>query len=325
MNFKNLHFHKKGELPQTRSTTRYLLTLAIIGVLFSVGHATLETVKEGLVMSIEMRDHNWLCPIVLFLFCFISGASAVLAGIESSILCVSLLNLYFPFHFDYVRSIGILASLITSLMAIPSFLRNSYFDFRQILPLSLVVSIYGVVGAYVGLVLSPNIIQLFLGIVLLIVILNVFVRTQKKHIIYPQSGVFIGYSNLARCLYPRTRLSMSVLCSFSILGFVGGMLGMGTGWAYFPMLTMLIQMPVKMAVGSSTFLLGTANTAIAWFFLNEGCFIPFILIPSIVGVVIGSFVGIRLLPIFNSEKIRYILLIGILFVAFETLLQSFST
>jgi len=54
MIFKNLHFHKKEELPQTRSTTRYLLTLAIIGVLFSVGHATLETVKEGLAMSIEM-------------------------------------------------------------------------------------------------------------------------------------------------------------------------------------------------------------------------------------------------------------------------------
>jgi len=324
MNFKNLHFHKKGELPQTRSTTRYLLTLAIIGVLFSVGHATLETVKEGLVMSIEMRDHNWLCPIVLFLFCFISGASAVFAGIESSILCVSLLNLYFPFHFDYVRSIGILASLITSLMAIPSFLRNSYFDFRQILPLSLVVSIYGVVGAYVGLVLSPNIIQLFLGIVLLIVILNVFVRTQKKHVIYPLNGLFLGYL-LPTSSYLKTRLSMSALCSFSIIAFVGGMLGMGTGWAYFPMLTMLIQMPVKMAVGSSTFLLGTANTAIAWFFFNEGCFIPFILIPSIVGVVIGSFVGIRLLPIFNSEKIRYILLISILFVAFETLLQSFST
>jgi hypothetical protein len=42
--------------------------------------------------------------------------------------------------------------------------------------------------------------------------------------------------------------------------------------------------PLKIAVGTSKFLLSITDTSAAWVYLNQGCVIPLMAIPSIIGL-----------------------------------------
>jgi uncharacterized membrane protein YfcA len=49
-------------------------------------------------------------------------------------------------------------------------------------------------------------------------------------------------------------------------------------------------------VATSKFLLSITDTSAAWIYLNRGCVIPLIAVPSIVGLMPGSILGLRILP-----------------------------
>jgi uncharacterized protein len=79
-----------------------------------------------------------------------------------------------------------------------------------------------------------------------------------------------------------------------------------------PVLNLLMGAPLKVAVGTSKFLLSITDTSAAWVYLNQGCVIPLMAVPSIVGLMLGSVVGVRLLAKAKPKFIRY-MVIGVLF------------
>ncbi len=48
--------------------------------------------------------------------------------------------------------------------------------------------------------------------------------------------------------------------------------------------------------------------------MNKGCVIPLMAVPSILGLMLGSFMGVRILAKVKAKAIRYIV-IGVLFFA----------
>jgi len=101
---------------------------------------------------------------------------------------------------------------------------------------------------------------------------------------------------------------------FIVIGVMAGMFGLGAGWANVPVLNLMMGVPLKISVATSKFLLSITDTSAAWIYLNRGCVIPLMAIPSIIGLMLGSFVGVRLLAIAKPKVIRYIV-IGVLFFA----------
>ena len=98
---------------------------------------------------------------------------------------------------------------------------------------------------------------------------------------------------------------------FVIIGVMAGMFGLGAGWANVPVLNLLMGAPLKISVATSKFLLSITDTSAAWIYMNKGCVIPMMVVPSLVGIMLGSFVGVRLLKIAKPTFIRW-MVIGIL-------------
>ena len=80
--------------------------------------------------------------------------------------------------------------------------------------------------------------------------------------------------------------------------------------------------PLKVAVGTSKFLLSITDTSAAWVYLNKGCVIPLMAIPSIIGLMLGSFVGVRLLAKAKPTFIRYMVIGVLLFAGGKALLKG---
>jgi uncharacterized membrane protein YfcA len=120
----------------------------------------------------------------------------------------------------------------------------------------------------------------------------------------------------------KTHRTLKGLLLFILIGIMAGMFGLGAGWANVPVLNLVMGVPLKIAVGTSKFLLSITDTSAAWVYLNQGCVIPLIAIPSIIGLMLGSFVGVRLLAIAKPKFIRYMVIGVLLFAGIRALIKG---
>ncbi len=109
----------------------------------------------------------------------------------------------------------------------------------------------------------------------------------------------------------RAKNTLVGLLLFIVIGTVAGMFGLGAGWANVPVLNLVMGVPLKISVATSKFLLSITDTSAAWVYLNRGCVIPLIAIPSIIGLMLGSIIGVQILAKAKPTLIRY-LVIGVL-------------
>ena len=114
----------------------------------------------------------------------------------------------------------------------------------------------------------------------------------------------------------RTPLGLGL---FILIGIMAGLFGLGAGWANVPVLNLLMGAPLKISVATSKFLLSITDTSAAWIYMNKGCVIPMMVVPSLVGIMLGSFVGVRLLKVAKPTFIRWMVIAILAFAGIKAL------
>jgi len=307
-------------------TSCILVTILILALCYGFAHAanpTEETSSDGVT---EDGKPWWFWPPVLFVFCFVLGILAVVAGVGGGVLYVPLISGFFPFHIDFVRGAGLMVALAGALAAGPGLLRRNLANLRLALPVALVASTFAIMGAMLGLYLSalnPDIIQVCLGVTITgIAVLLLLAKNTEAPVVKKQdaigmalglSGTYWEYGTKQQVSW-KTHRTLPGLLLFVIIGILAGMFGLGAGWANVPALNLVMGVPLKVSVATSKFLLSITDTSAAWIYMNRGCVIPLIAVPSIVGLMLGSLVGVKILSRAKPKAIRYVV-IGVLFFA----------
>ena len=273
----------------------------------------------------------WIWPVILFFFCLAIGILAVLAGVGGGVLYVPLVSGFFPFHLDFVRGAGLLVALAGALAAGPGLLKRNLANLRLAMPVALIASSCAVVGAVMGLALPTNIIQILLGATIIGIAI---LLSLSKSVEYPEVKASDGISralgitgiyheeSTGKNVEWRIHRSPLGFGLFIIIGIMAGMFGLGAGWANIPVLNLVMGAPLKLAVGTSKFLLSITDTSAAWIYLNQGCVIPLIAVPSIVGLMLGSIIGVRILAKTKPKSIRYIVIAVLLFAGLKALMKG---
>jgi uncharacterized protein len=273
----------------------------------------------------------WLWPIALFAITFAMGIVAVLAGVGGGVLFVPIVSAFFPFHLDFVRAAGLLIALTSALSAAPSLLVNGLASLRLAMPLALVGSVTSVIGALLGLALPTGIVQIALGVTILGIALIMWRAGRAEHpdVARPDAlGVALGMHGvyhdpaLAREVSWQVHRTPAAFFAFAGIGVLAGMFGLGAGWANVPALNLLMGVPLKLAVGTSGFVLSVVDTSAAWIYLNRGAVLPMIVVPSLIGVMLGAKVGARLLRIAPASLVRKIVLTVLLVAGGRALLKG---
>jgi uncharacterized protein len=246
----------------------------------------------------------WIWPLALFVLTFFLGIVAVIAGVGGGVLFVPIVASFFPFHLDYVRGAGLVLALTGTLAASPTLLRSGLASLRLVLPLALGGSVCSLAGAVLGFALPVEVVQTALGVIIIAVAALLWVA---------KGGEGVAGIDPARFDW-RTRRGVLGLAAFGGIGFVGGLFGLGAGWANVPVLNLVIGLPLKMAVGTSGLAISLINSSAAWVYIGRGALLPAIAMPSILGVMLGSRIGARLLHGMSSVMVRRIV-ISVLMVA----------
>jgi uncharacterized membrane protein YfcA len=270
--------------------------------------------------AVESDMAWWMWPLILLVVTFFMGIVAVLGGVGGGVLYVPIISGFFPFHLDFVRGTGLLVALSGALAAGPGLLKMNMASLRLAIPVALIASTMAIVGAMVGLALPTNIVQILLGATILGIVVIMF--TAKKSAI-PDVKEADALSSALRItgIYHEASSGQDInwkvhrtplgLATFIIIGFMAGMFGLGAGWANVPVLNLMMGAPLKISVATSKFLLSITDTSAAWIYLNKGCVIPMMVVPSLIGIMLGSFVGVRILKVAKPTFIRW-MVIGIL-------------
>jgi uncharacterized membrane protein YfcA len=265
----------------------------------------------------------WYWPLILLILSFVLGVFAVMAGVGGGVLYVPIVSGFLPFHLDFVRGAGLIVALAGALAAGPGLLKKGMADLRLAIPMALIASTCAIVGAMIGLALPTNVIQTLLGATILGIVV-IMIKAKKSE--FPDVPKSDPLSQALRItgVYHEPTINKDVewkvhrtpmaLGLFVIIGVMAGMFGLGAGWANVPVLNLLMGAPIKISVATSKFLLSITDTSAAWIYLNNGAVLPLMVVPSVVGIMLGSFVGVKVLAVTKPAVIR-ILVISVLGVA----------
>jgi hypothetical protein len=273
----------------------------------------------------------WIWPVILFVVTFFMGIVAVLGGVGGGVLYVPIISGFFPFHLDFVRGTGLLVALCGALAAGPGLLKANLASLRLAVPVALIASTMAIIGAMVGLALPTNIVQTLLGATILGIVVIMFTAKKSDIPDVPQAdslssalricGVYHEYSSKQDINWKIHR-TIPGLLTFIIIGFMAGMFGLGAGWANVPVLNLMMGAPLKISVATSKFLLSITDTSAAWIYLNKGCVIPMMVVPSLIGIMLGSFVGVRILKVAKPTFIRWMVIAILSFAGLKALTKG---
>ncbi len=265
----------------------------------------------------------WVWPLVLFVLTFVMGILAALGGVGGGVLYVPIVSGFFPFHLDFVRGCGLLVALSGALAAGPGFLKMNLASLRLAMPVALIASTCAIIGAMVGLALPTHVVQTALGATILGI---VALMMAAKKSVFPEVEQADNLSSALRIcgVYNEASMGQTInwkvhrtvpgLLLFIVIGVMAGMFGLGAGWANVPVLNLVMGAPLKVSVATSKFLLSITDTSAAWIYVNRGAVIPMMVVPSLVGIMLGSFIGVRILRIARPTYVRWIV-IGLLLFA----------
>lgn len=273
----------------------------------------------------------WAWPILLFVTTFLLGIVAVVGGIGGGVLFVPIVGGFFPFHLDFVRGAGLLLALCGALASGPGLLRSGLANLRLAMPLALTGSVGGIFGALIGLAIPTRVVQVALGTTVLLIALLMWWTRNSEHSVAHSAGswaIALGLHGtfhdpaLGRDVDWKVHRTARGLAAFFGIGMVGGLFGLGAGWANVPALNLLMGVPLKLAVGTSGLAISIINTSAAWVYLNKGALLPILHVPSILGVMLGARVGVRLLKRISSAAAHRIVIAVLVVAGIRSLSQG---
>jgi hypothetical protein len=273
----------------------------------------------------------WIWPLALFFASFLLGIVAVIAGIGGGVLFVPIVGGFFPFHLDFVRGAGVLLALAAALAAAPRLLRDGLASLRLALPLALAGSAFSILGALASFSLPTRGLETALG-VLVLAIAVLMVRTPASADAARSKGdalaaglgmrgAFVDPADGNRSEWAANRMGAGII-AFAVIGFLGGLFGLGAGWANVPALNLLMNIPLKLAAGTSGLVITLVNAPAAWIYFQQGAMLPIIAAPSLIGVMLGARVGVQLFRVLPAPQVRVFVIALLLFAGLRSLLKG---
>lgn len=275
----------------------------------------------------------WVWVLLLFAVTFLLGVISVMGGVGGGVLFVPIVSGLFPFHLDFIRGTGLLIALAGALAAGPSLLRGGIANLQLALPPALIASAAAIVGANIGLILPDYIIHLALGSMIMGVVglmlaigksafpdvprPDALGQALRMHGIFhdPLSGRDISW---------QVHRTPQGLFLFVLVGIIAGMFGIGAGWANVPVLNLVMGTPLKISIGTSSFVLSIVDSAAAWVYLHHGAMLAIIAVPSMLGMMLGSTIGVGLLTRANVAILRRVVIGLLLLAGIRALLKGFG-
>ena len=282
-------------------------------------------------------DIPQLTPLVsalMFLFACFAGAFGSLLGIGGGVIIVPILHLVFKVPMHLAISTSLVSVIATSCSGVIKYLRQHYTDIRLAVILETATTFGALSGGIFATRISPDILRLIFVPALLYTSFSMS-RKRVFHIIPEADESIESYSaklSLLQGYYFDIDLQTKIHYTVSnlrwglggglVAGVLSGMLGIGGGFINMPLMNLVMNVPLKVAIGTSTLMVGaTATTsAIVYYFnaLIHPVFAGICAIGILFGAQLGSLIGTKI----RVEWLRWIFVVLLAVLALQMFIKS---
>jgi uncharacterized protein len=247
------------------------------------------------------------------------------------VVIVPLLTLLFGVDLRYAIGASLISVIATSSGSAAAYVREGYSNVRIGLFLEIATSFGALVGAALAAFIPTKSLAILFGFVLLYSAFGS--KPHDEKISAPRAG--------AKSWGERLRLNGSfpkgegwqkyavvrVPLGFAIMlaaGILSGLLGIGSGAVKVLAMDQAMRLPFKVSTTTSNFMIGVTAAASAGIYLKRGYIEPGLAMPVMLGVLIGSLIGARLLMKASVSRLRLLFRAVILVLAVEMIYSGLT-
>src|SRR5271157_111651 len=257
--------------------------------------------------------------LLLSLGSFLAGFLGALTGLGGGVVIVPLLALVFGVDIRYAIGASLVSVIATSCGAAAAYVKEGFSNIRLGMFLEMATTFGALFGAALAARISTQVIAVIFGFVLLY---SSFLSVKGQ----PSTATEDAPDFLADRLhldstYPSLHGPVSyhvraIPTGFSLMflaGSLSGLLGIGSGAVKVLAMDQAMHVPFKVSTTTSNFMIGVTAAASAGIYLTRGYIDPGLAMPVMLGVVLGSLFGSRVL-VSSKTRLLWITFAGVILV-----------
>lgn len=237
--------------------------------------------------------------LVVLVVSLLAGGFGSMVGIGGGLIVVPVLTTLLGYDITVVVPASLVGVIAVSVAAAGPFLDGETVDRPLAIRLLIATAAGGLTGGLIAGFLDAR------ALAVLFAILLVYVAIQMARQVRPRAGAavaddpahhersYVEPVTKRRIGYTPRRLPAGAAIAY-LAGNVSGLLGVGGGVINVPVMTLLMDVPMRVATTTSTFMLGATAAASAIVYEAHGRLDPMLAAPVALGVFAGAKLGARL-------------------------------
>lgn len=250
--------------------------------------------------------------LIMFLGAFAAGFIGSLSGLGGGIIIIPLLSVFLGVDMHYAIGTALVAVIATSSGSASAYVKEGITNMRLGMFLEIATTAGAVIGALISTNAPTSVLAVIFGATLVFSSVN-SLRKKEDHLVTPDKSSPLTHKLKLTSTYPTpsgetVKYGMTnVIGGFSMMGIAGmmsGLLGIGSGAFKVIAMDSIMKVPFKVSTTTSNFMMGVTAIASSVIYIQKGYIEPSICMPVIIGVLIGSMVGAKVLLKANTKKLK---------------------
>jgi uncharacterized protein len=261
---------------------------------------------------------------------FGAGLLGAMTGLGGGIVVVPMLTILFHVDIRYAIGASLVSVIATSSGAAAAYVREGYTNVRIGIFLEVATTIGALVGAALAHVVPTQALAILFGVVLLYTAYRSLRGDSPTAAVPPPDP--LGEKLRLNGSYPeapgrvpyvvhRVRLGWGVML---FAGMLSALLGIGSGVVKVLAMDRAMRLPFKVSTTTSNFMIGVTAAASAGVYLRRGYIDPGLVMPVMLGVLLGSLIGSRVLVVAKTGVLRIVFGVVILAMAAEMIYKGLT-
>jgi uncharacterized membrane protein YfcA len=271
--------------------------------------------------------------LVTFVTSIAAGVLGSMLGLGGGVIVVPVLTLVLGIPISLAVGASIISVIATSSGAAAAYVKDRMSNIRVGTFLQVTASLGAVTGGYLAGVIPTRALFVIFGLVLGYSAIAVFRKRSSlvQEDVAPDAladhlrlhGSYYDEAAGKEVSYKVTGSRIGLALMY-VAGTVSGLLGVGAGVLKVPAMDLAMHLPIKVSTATSNFMIGVTAASSAGIYFFRGDINPFVAGPVALGVLVGSFVGSRLLGRVHSSRIRVAFVIVLVWVSVQMLVKGLS-
>jgi hypothetical protein len=242
----------------------------------------------------------------------LAGFLGALTGLGGGVVIVPMLTLAFGIDIRYAIGASLVSVIATSSGAAAAYVKEGYSNIRVGMFLEVATTVGAITGAAIALRLPLRVIAVIFGVVLMYSAYLSWRQEQDSTASHESDrlakllrldGTFPAANGLQHYKVRGVPLGFGLMY---LAGMLSGLLGIGSGAVKVLAMDKAMKLPFKVSTTTSNFMIGVTAAASAGIYLNRGYIDPALAMPVMLGVLVGSLAGARILAGAQVRTLRLI-------------------